>query len=115
MILKRLPLLVAGGIGYVLGAKAGRERYDQLRESFDKIANDPRVQEKAHHAADLAKEKAPIIKEKAAGAAGAAANKAKSAASSSDKTDELNPDRIKLTDDSGPQGDLPWASLSKPR
>ena len=31
MIIKRLPLLIAGGIGYVLGAKAGRERYDQLR------------------------------------------------------------------------------------
>ena len=31
MIIKRLPLLIAGGIGYVLGTRAGRERYEQMR------------------------------------------------------------------------------------
>jgi hypothetical protein len=108
MIIKRLPLLIAGGIGYVLGAKAGRERYDQLMSQFDKVKNDPRVQEKTQQAVDLAKEQAPVVKDKVAEAAGAATGKVKSVAGGSDdKSDELNPDRLKLTDQTGPQGDLP--------
>ena len=80
MIIKRLPLLIAGGIGYVLGTKAGRERYDQMRSTFVKVKNDPRVQEKTQQAADLAmqavhqtadaaKEQAPVVKDKLAEAA----------------------------------------------
>jgi hypothetical protein len=108
MIIKRLPLLIAGGIGYVLGAKAGRERYEQLRSQFDKVRNDPRVQEKTSQAADFAKEKAPVVKDKLSEAAGAATDKVKSATGGSDETvDQLNPDRIKVTDSTGPQGDLP--------
>ncbi len=108
MIIKRLPLLIAGGIGYVLGAKAGRERYDQLKSQFDKVKNDPRVQEKTQQAVDLAKEQAPVVKDKVTEAAGAATEKVKAATSGSDEsTDELNPDRLKLTDQTGPQGDLP--------
>jgi hypothetical protein len=107
MIIKRLPLLIAGGIGYVLGAKAGRERYDQLEAAFSKVKNDPRVQEKTEQAADFAKEKAPVVKDKLTEAAGAATDKVKSATGSSDTVDSLNPDRIKVSDDSGPKGDLP--------
>jgi hypothetical protein len=107
MIIKRLPLLIAAGIGYVFGAKAGRERYEQLKTQFDKVKNDPRVQEKAHQATDLAKEKAPVVKDKLTEAAGAATDKVKSAAGGSDSVDSLNPDRIKISDDSGPKGDLP--------
>jgi hypothetical protein len=104
MIIKRLPLIVAAGIGYVFGAKAGRERYEQLRSQFDKFKNDPRVQEKAQQATDLAKEKAPVVKDKLTEAAGAATDKVKSTSGSDDS---LNPDRIKVTDNSGPQGNLP--------
>jgi hypothetical protein len=107
MIIKRLPLLIAGGIGYVLGAKAGRERYDQLEAAFTKVKNDPRVQEKTEQAADFAKDKAPVVKDKLSDAAGAATDKVKSAAGGSDSVDSLNPDRIKVSDDSGPKGDLP--------
>jgi hypothetical protein len=107
MIIKRLPLLIAAGVGYVFGAKAGRERYEQLRSQFDKIKNDPRVQEKAQQATDLAKEKAPVVKDKLADAAGAATDKVKSATGGDDSVDSLNPDRIKVTDNSGPQGTLP--------
>jgi hypothetical protein len=106
MIIKRLPLLIAGGIGYVLGAKAGRERYEQLRAQFDKVRNDPRVQEKTQQAVDLAREKAPVVKDTLADAAGAATEKVKST-SGGGSTDSLNPDRIKVTEDSGPQGTLP--------
>ena len=108
MIVKRLPLLIAGFIGYVLGTKAGRERYEQMRSQFDKVRNDPRVQEKAHQAADLAKEKAPVVKDKVTEAAGAATDKVKSVKGGADEsTDGLNPDRLKVTEDTGPQGTLP--------
>ena len=107
--MKKLLVLIAGGVGYVLGTKAGRERYEQLRGTFDKVKNDPRVQEKAHQAADLAKEQAPVVKEKITSAADAATAKVKSTGGGAhaESTADLNPDRIKLTDDSGPQGKLP--------
>ena len=62
-------------------AKAGRERYEQIRGTFNKVKDDPRVQEKAHQAADFAAEKAPVVKDKVTEAAGAAAAKAKAATS----------------------------------
>ncbi len=100
-------ILIAGGVGYVLGTKAGRERYDQIRRTAQKVRNDPRVQEKTHQAADLAKEKAPVVKDKLSETAGAAAAKAKSATSSSDTGDQLNPDSTHFQSDPYPQGDLP--------
>ena len=76
MIIKRLPLLIAGGIGYVLGARAGRERYDQLKSAYETVKNDPRVQEKTGQAADFAKDRLTE-------AASAATDTVKGAASSS--------------------------------
>ncbi len=67
--MKKLLVLAAGGVGYVLGAKAGRGRYEQLRGTFEKVKNDPRVQEKAHQAAGYAREQAPLVKDKVAEAA----------------------------------------------
>jgi hypothetical protein len=105
--MKKLLLLVAGGIGYVLGTKAGRERYEQIRGTFNKVKDDPRVQEKAHQAADLAKEKAPVVQDKFTKAADAASAKVKSARGSSDPADQLNPDSTVFQEKSGPQGTLP--------
>ena len=104
--MKKLMLLAAAGVGYVLGTRAGRERYEQIKRTVTNVKNDPRVQEKAQQAADLAAEKAPVVKDKVAEAAGAAASKV-GVGSSAEKGADLNPDRIKLGADSGPQGDLP--------
>lgn len=38
-------LIVGLGVGYVLGAKAGRERYDQLKETWDELSDNPRLRE----------------------------------------------------------------------
>jgi hypothetical protein len=40
-------LIMAGAFatGYVLGAKAGRGRYEQIRRTYAKVTDDPRVQE----------------------------------------------------------------------
>lgn len=108
MLIKRLPLLVAGGVGYVLGTKAGRERYEQLRRTFNQVRNDPRVQQKTQQAADFAKEQAPVVKDKVTGAAGAAASKVSgNGGGGTHLVDQLHPDSTARQDNPGPQGDLP--------
>ena len=107
--MKKLMLLIAGGVGYVLGTKAGRERYEQIKRTATRVKDDPRVQEKAHQAADLAKEKAPVVKDKVTTAASAAADKVTPSGNGhrSDLEDQLNPDSVALQDNPYPQGDLP--------
>jgi len=59
-------VLVAGAAGYVLGARAGRERYDQIKEQADRLMNNPTVQRATADAQDLVAEKAPGVKAKVA-------------------------------------------------
>ena len=40
----KLSLLAGGAVGYVLGARAGRERYDQLVRAGRRIAGSQSVQ-----------------------------------------------------------------------
>jgi hypothetical protein len=108
--MKKLMLLIAGGVGYVLGTRAGRERYEQIKKAATRVKEDPRVQEKAHQAADLAKEKAPVVKDKMTSAASTAADKVTPSSNGhhrSDLEDQLNPDSTALQDNPYPQGDLP--------
>lgn len=105
--MKKLMLLAAGGIGYVLGARAGRDRYDQIAGLATKVRNDPHVQEAAHRAADTAKAQAPVVKDKVAAAAGTVADKVKASGASDDLESQLNPDNVALQDKPYPQGDLP--------
>lgn len=37
-------LIVGLGVGYVLGTKAGRERYEELKASWDQFTGNPSVQ-----------------------------------------------------------------------
>jgi SLT domain-containing protein len=57
-MMKKLMLLGAGAVGYVLGAKAGRERYDQIAEQARKLRNNPTVQDKVDQAKHAAKDAA---------------------------------------------------------
>ncbi|MGB8650846.1 MAG: hypothetical protein WCD35_09315 [Mycobacteriales bacterium] len=43
-MIKKLTLLTGVGVGYVLGTRAGTERYDQLRRVFDDLRRKPPVQ-----------------------------------------------------------------------
>lgn len=105
--MKKLLLLVAGGIGYVLGTRAGRERYDQIAGLANKVKNDPRVQDAAHQAAETAKAQAPVVKDKVSAAASTVADKVKPSGGSDDLEAQLNPDNVALQDNPYPQGDLP--------
>jgi hypothetical protein len=49
--------LVGFGAGYVLGARGGGERYNQIAGKAQELLRDPRVREKADQARQLVKEK----------------------------------------------------------
>lgn len=55
-----MSMLAAGGVGYVLGAKAGRGRYEQIR----------RAMHEAPHATETAKEKVMAAADKVRHATG---------------------------------------------
>lgn len=43
-----MSMLTAAGVfatGYVLGARAGRERYDEIRRTLERLTADPRIKE----------------------------------------------------------------------
>ena len=40
----KLSFLAGFGAGYVLGAKAGRERYEQIRRSWENAKDNPQLQ-----------------------------------------------------------------------
>ena len=109
--MKKLMLLAAAGIGYVLGAKAGRGRYEQIASTFTKVKEDPRVQQATATVSEKAKEQAPVVKEKASAAASSAASAAKDKVSGNGKDDELveqlHPKSTARQEDPYPQGDLP--------
>ena len=53
-------LLVGAAIGYVLGAKAGRGRYDQIVDAWGRVSGDERVRDltaKGRAVVDLAAER----------------------------------------------------------
>ncbi len=55
-------LLVVGlAVGYVLGTRAGREKYDQMVAQARRLWNDPRVQKQVKNAEQFAKDKAPDV------------------------------------------------------
>ena len=43
----KLSFLAGFGAGYVLGARAGRERYEQIRRAWEHAKDDPRLQSAA--------------------------------------------------------------------
>ena len=71
----KLSFLAGFGAGYVLGARAGRERYEQIASKAQGVWRDPRVQEKADQAQHLVKEKASEAGSAAGDLASAAAAK----------------------------------------
>lgn len=81
--MRRLILLAGVAIGYILGAKAGRERYEQLADQASKVWTDPRVQTKVGEV----KEQAPHVASKVGDRAKSAASQAKAKAKGHETTD----------------------------
>jgi hypothetical protein len=61
----RGKILFAAGlaVGYVLGTRAGRERYEELKRAATSFWNDPRVQHRVDQVEDFVKEKVPEVAE----------------------------------------------------
>jgi len=67
--MKKLTVLVAGAAGYVLGARAGRQRYDQIASGARTVMRNPKVQSAKQQAQDVVSEQAAHVGEKAKEAA----------------------------------------------
>jgi hypothetical protein len=68
----RLLLVVGLGVGYLLGARAGREQYDRMKAKATQLWEDPRVRKARNDVEAYARQQAPIIRERAEAAAKAA-------------------------------------------
>lgn len=69
----RVSTVAVGAVAYLLGAKAGRERYEQITGHARRLWHDPWVQQKASQAGDLVRDQAPKAGEYRADAAKSAA------------------------------------------
>ena len=76
----RLGLMLGFGAGYVLGAKAGTERYEQLRRLYENLQANPKVRE----ATGKAKEAVGTGLDQAKGAASSGVSKVKEKRSGTD-------------------------------
>lgn len=61
----RLGLFIGFGAGYVLGAKAGTERYEQLRRLYDNLLSSPAFQSATNKAKEAAEAGLGQAKDKA--------------------------------------------------
>jgi hypothetical protein len=114
--MKRLLIVTAGAVGFLLGSRAGRAPYEQFMRAIGQLKDDPRVQEKAHQGAQLVREQAPVVADKVADAARTATGKVASAVSGSTDTDAADSRRehadrveeaVQFQRDHGPKGPLP--------
>ena len=62
--MSKIVTLAAAAAGYVLGTRAGRQRYEQISTQAQKLWQDPRVQKAASDARETAAAKAPVVKDK---------------------------------------------------
>jgi len=81
--MSKIVTLAAAAAGYVLGARAGRERYEQIAGQAQKLWHDPRVQKAAADAKQTAADKAPVVKDKVTDAASKATDRVTGSGSSS--------------------------------
>jgi gas vesicle protein len=58
----KLLLFVGLAIGYVLGARAGRERYEQIRSRAEKFWTSPQVTHARHDVEAYAQRQAPVVR-----------------------------------------------------
>lgn len=93
--MKKLLVIAAAAAGYVLGTRAGRARYEQIREQSSKVWNSPTVQHGVDEATDRARQAASAAGSSVADAASSAASTA------AGKVSEKVSDAFSGSDDKG--------------
>lgn len=61
----RLGVMVGMGAGYVLGAKAGQQRYEEIRERFNTLMGTEQAQQLQSQVQDVAQRTSAVVSEKA--------------------------------------------------
>lgn len=61
--MSKITMAAAFGAGYVLGARAGRGRYEELRDKAQELWTNPKVQRQAHKVQEQAKQVPGQVKE----------------------------------------------------
>jgi len=57
----RLIFLTGAALGYVLGARAGRARYEQIRSATTRVWNSDGVQKQVHTVEDFIADRTPDV------------------------------------------------------
>ncbi|MDZ5619634.1 hypothetical protein [Nocardioides bizhenqiangii] len=73
--MSKMTFVAGFGLGYVLGARAGRQRFEQIKSGAQGVWNNPKVQETVTHAQDFAAQKAPEVQHRIAETASHAAHR----------------------------------------
>ena len=89
--MNKLLLIGAAAAGYVLGTKAGRERYEQIKRQSSKVWNSEPVQHGVHEAEEVAKQAASAAGTKVADAASTAGSRVAAKVRSDDASEPTDP------------------------
>lgn len=86
----KLSFLAGAAVGYVLGAKAGQKRYDQIMSRATKAWSSDPVQSKVDTARQAVKAQAPVIADKVGEAAKLAGSKLKDKVTAEDLPETIH-------------------------
>ncbi len=89
--MKKLLLIGAAAAGYVLGTKAGRERYEQIKRQSSKVWNSEPVQHGVHEAEGVAKQAASAAGTKVADVASTAGSRVAAKVKGDDASEPVEP------------------------
>lgn len=81
----RIMFVTGAAVGYVLGSRAGRRRYEQIKSAADRVWNDRNVQKGVNQAVGTVQS---FVKEKAPEVQGAVVGQAKKVVSKVKKSDD---------------------------
>lgn len=73
----KMSFLAGMAAGYVLGARAGKERYEQIKTQANQLWSSPKTQKAVGQAKHTAQTQGPVVADKVGGAAKGAAGSVK--------------------------------------
>lgn len=111
-MIRKLTLAIGFGAGYVLGAKAGTQRYQEIVGKAREVAGMPAVQDATAKATSAASAAADVAKSKATDAKSAVQDKVSSSDSSGSGTDIYDATVVDLSGHGAETGLTPRAGAA---